>query len=90
MPRGGYREGAGRKKEYNEPVKKILLGLPESVLRQLDEYATNHDLSRPKAGAQLLGQAEVASPPEPQQADTANMLSELKNLKQQLTRKPGS
>ena len=90
MPRGGYREGAGRKKEYNEPVKKILLGLPESVLRQLDEYATNHDLSRPKAVAQLLGQAEVASPPEPQQADTSKMLSELKNLKQQLTRKPGS
>jgi len=47
-------------------------------------------LSRPKAVAQLLGQAEVASPPEPQQADTSNMLSELKNLKQQLTRKPGS
>ena len=90
MPRGGYREGAGRKKEYNEPVKKILLGLPESVLRQLAEYATNHDLSRPKAVAQLLGQAEFASPPEPQQADTSNMLSELKNLKQQLTRKPGS
>ena len=90
MPRGGYREGAGRKKEYNEPVKKILLGLPESVLSQLDEYATNHDLARPKAVAQLLGQAEVASPPEPQQADTSNMLSELKNLKQQLTRKPGS
>ena len=90
MPRGGYREGAGRKKEYNEPVKKILLGLPESVLRQLDEYAINHDLSRPKAVAQLLGQAEVASPPEPQQADTSNMLSELKNLKQQLARKPGS
>ena len=90
MPRGGYREGAGRKKEYNEPVKKILLGLPESVLRQLDEYATNHDLSRHKAVAQLLGQAEIASPPEPQQADTSNMLSELKNLKQQLTRKPGS
>ncbi len=31
MARGGFREGAGRKKEYNEPVKKILLGLPESV-----------------------------------------------------------
>jgi len=25
MARGGFREGAGRKKEYNEPVKKILI-----------------------------------------------------------------
>jgi len=90
MPRGGYREGAGRKKEYNEPVKKILLGLPESVLRRLDEYTIEHDLSRPKAVAQLLSQAEVAPPPEPQQVDTSKMLSELKNLKQQLTRKSAS
>lgn len=90
MPRGGYREGAGRKKEYNEPIKKILLGLPESVLRRLDEYTIKHDLSRPKAVAQLLSQAEVAPPPEPQQVDTSKMLSELKNLKQQLTRKSAS
>jgi len=95
MPRGGYREGAGRKKEYNEPVKKILLGLPQSVLRRLDEYATEHDLSRPKTVAQLLSLAEAAAPsppPElqPQQADTSKMLSELKNLKQQLTGKPES
>ena len=34
MPRGGFREGAGRKKEYTEPVRKILLGLPESVLQE--------------------------------------------------------
>ena len=44
MARGGFREGAGRKKEYNEPVKKILLGLPESVLQQLDNYATANNL----------------------------------------------
>jgi hypothetical protein len=57
MARGGFREGAGRKKEYNEPVKKILLGLPESVLKQLDSYATAKNLSRPKAVAILVEQA---------------------------------
>ena len=59
MARGGFREGAGRKKEYNEPVKKILLGLPESVLQQLDNYASAKNLSRPKAVAILIEQAMV-------------------------------
>ena len=59
MARGGFREGAGRKKEYNEPVKKILLGLPESVLQQLDSYASAKNLSRPKAIAILIEQAMV-------------------------------
>ena len=59
MARGGFREGAGRKKEYNEPVKKILLGLPESVLKQLDNYASAKNLSRPKAVAILIEQAMV-------------------------------
>ena len=61
MARGGFREGAGRKKEYNEPVKKILLGLPESesVLKQLDTYATAKNLSRPKAIATLVEQASA-------------------------------
>tara|TARA_Y100001970_G_C14224647_1_gene854845 strand:+ start:1283 stop:1537 length:255 start_codon:yes stop_codon:yes gene_type:complete len=59
MARGGYREGAGRKKEYNEPVKKILLGLPESVLKQLDSYASANKLSRPKAIANLVEQASL-------------------------------
>ena len=57
MARGGFREGAGRKKEYNEPVKKILLGLPECVLEQLDNYASAKKLSRPKAVAILVEQA---------------------------------
>ena len=57
MARGGFREGAGRKKEYNEPIKKILLGLPESVLKQLDSYASAKNLSRPKAVAILVEQA---------------------------------
>ena len=60
MARGGFREGAGRKKEYNEPVKKILLGLPESVLQQLDNYASANNLSRPKAVAILVEQAMMA------------------------------
>ena len=49
MSRGGFRQGAGRKKEYTEPVKKILLGLPESVLEELDQFAEKRKLSRPKA-----------------------------------------
>ena len=57
MARGGFREGAGRKKEYNEPVKKILLGLPEAVLKQLDNFASEKKLSRPKAVAILVEQA---------------------------------
>ena len=42
MSRGGFRQGAGRKKEYTEPVKKILLGLPESVLEELWGAAVLH------------------------------------------------
>ena len=57
MARGGFREGAGRKKEYNEPVKQILLGLPESVSKQLDNFASEKKLSRPKAVAILVEQA---------------------------------
>ena len=38
-------------------MKKILLGLPESVLQQLDNYASAKKLSRPKAVAILIEQA---------------------------------
>ena len=62
MARGGYREGAGRKKEYTEPVKKILLGLPKSVLNELDQYAKERQLSRPKAVAELLKIAQEKNP----------------------------
>ena len=62
MARGGYREGAGRKKEYTEPVKKILLGLPKSVLEELDQYAKERQLSRPKAVAELLKIAQGKNP----------------------------
>ncbi|MBF0276921.1 MAG: hypothetical protein HQM13_03985 [SAR324 cluster bacterium] len=54
MARGGYRKGAGRKREYQEPVQKILVGLPQSVLQKLDDFAQQRDLSRPKAIALLL------------------------------------
>ena len=54
MSRGGFRQGAGRKKEYTEPVIKILLGLPESVLEELDQFSEKRKLSRPKAVAELL------------------------------------
>ena len=54
MSRGGYRKGAGRKREYQEPVQKILLGLPKSVLQKLDDFAQQKELSRPKAIALLL------------------------------------
>ena len=33
MARGGFREGAGRKKEYNEPVKKILYPFRQIAIR---------------------------------------------------------
>ena len=62
MARGGYREGAGRKKEYTEPVKKILLGLPKSVLDELDQYAKERQLSRPKAVAELLKIVQEKNP----------------------------
>ena len=82
MPRGGYREGAGRKKEYNEPVKKILLGLPQSVLDQLDQYAAQQNLSRPKAVAALLTQVQTQTTG----TKKAKMLEELKSLKMELRR----
>ncbi len=82
MPRGGYREGAGRKKEYNEPVKKILLGLPQSVLDQLDQYAAQQNLSRPKAVAALLKQVQNQATG----SKKAKMLEELKSLKMELRR----
>ncbi len=82
MPRGGYREGAGRKKEYNEPVKKILLGLPQSVLDQLDQYAAQQNLSRPKAVAALLKQVQNQTTG----TKKAKMLEELKSLKMELRR----
>ncbi len=60
MSRGGYRKGSGRKKEYKEPVKKVLIGLPQSSLDELDEYAAERDLSRPKAIVDLLNQAHLS------------------------------
>ena len=80
MARGGYRQGAGRKKEYTEPVKKILLGLPESVLGQLDKYASVKNLSRPKAVADLLQQVQ-------RQNSRKIVLDELKSLKTDLNKK---
>ena len=62
MSRGGFRQGAGRKKEYTEPVKKILLGLPESVVDELDQFAVNRKLSRRKAVAELLKLAQEKPP----------------------------
>ncbi len=48
-----------------EPVQKVLLGLPKSVLNQLDEFAQEHTISRPKAIALLLNkmQSPVFQPP---------------------------
>ena len=88
MPRGGFREGAGRKKEYTEPVRKILLGLPESVLQELDQYADQRDLSRPKAIAALLKQ--INRPEEPARQKTQNkvVLQELKLLREKLKKSP--
>ncbi len=81
MARGGYRKGAGRKKEYTEPVKKILLGLPESVLEDLDRFAAQQKLSRPKAVALLLNQVQG----KPAQPDIRNrVLDELKVLRQEI------
>ena len=85
MPRGGYRKGAGRKKEYLEPVIKILIGLPESVLFQLDEYAQHNALSRPKAIAKLLGQlSNKQSAPKSNTYKKSKVLEELKALKKDL------
>ncbi len=68
MPRGGYRKGAGRKREYQESVQKILLGLPQSVLQKLDDFARQQALSRPKAIALLL---EPISLQETEELETA-------------------
>lgn len=75
MPRGGFREGAGRKKEYTEPVRKILLGLPESVLQELDQYANQRNLSRPKAIAALLKQIHRSEEPARQKNTTQSCLA---------------
>jgi hypothetical protein len=71
--RGGKRAGAGRKSEYQEPIQKVLVGLPESVLLALDEYGQKHDLSRPKAIAKLLQIVKSYQ-------DKENMLDTLKEL----------
>lgn len=89
MSRGGYRKGAGRKREYQEPVQKILLGLPQSVLQKLDDYAQEHNLSRPKAIALLLEQMTGKPVPEKPMPETKpahrqELLSELKALKESL------
>ena len=84
MPRGGYRKGAGRKREYQEPVQKILLGLPQSVLQKLDDYAHNHDLSRPKAIARLLEHYQEAPATEIKDEQKQSLLDELKALKESL------
>ena len=84
MPRGGFREGAGRKKEYTEPVRKILLGLPESVLQELDQYANQRNLSRSKAIAALLKQTHRPEEPARQKTQHKIVLQELKSLREQL------
>lgn len=85
MSRGGFRKGAGRKKEYQEPVQKILIGLPQSVLEKLDAYAKRHDLSRPKAIALLLESVPGDSRPK-KQTDRKQLLNELRALKDSLNR----
>ena len=82
MPRGGKREGAGRKPEYNEPVRPILLKLPESALQQLDEYAQSHGLSRPKAIMKMLD--GIAQPKKGNQKKTKKLLAELQELRESL------
>ena len=81
MARGGYREGAGRKKEYTEPVKKILLGLPKSVLDELDQYAKERQLSRPKAVAELL---KIAQEKNPELNLRSMVVKELRDLQKEI------
>lgn len=87
MPRGGYRKGAGRKKEYKEPVIKVLIGLPKSKLQQLDDFAERHNLSRPKAIIALLdhlkGQSTVLEA-KTRISKESELIDELKALKKQL------
>ena len=81
MARGGYRAGAGRKKEYTEPVKKILLGLPKSVLDELDQYAKERQLSRPKAVAELL---KIAQEKNPELNLRSMLVKELRDLQKEI------
>ena len=81
MARGGYREGAGRKKEYTEPVKKILLGLPKSVLDELDQFAKERQLSRPKAVAELL---KIAQEKNPELNLRSMVVKELRDLQKEI------
>ena len=81
MARGGYRKGAGRKKEYTEPVKKILLGLPKSVLDELDQYAKEHQLSRPKAVAELL---KIVQEKNPELNLRSMVVKELRDLQKEI------
>ena len=81
MARGGYREGAGRKKEYTESVKKILLGLPKSVLDELDQYAKERQLSRPKAVAELL---KIAQEKNPELNLRSMVVKELRDLQKEI------
>ena len=81
MARGGFRQGAGRKKEYTEPVKKILLGLPKSVLEELDQFADQLKLSRPKAVAKLL---EVVQDNSPKINLRTLVVEELRELQQEV------
>ena len=81
MARGGYREGAGRKKEYTEPVKKILLGLPKSVLDELDQYAKERQLSRPKAVAELL---KIVHEKNPELNLRSMVVKELRDLQKEI------
>ena len=81
MARGGYREGAGRKKEYTEPVKKILLGLPKSVLDELDQYGKERQLSRPKAVAELL---KIAKEKNPELNLRSMVVKELRDLQKEI------
>ncbi len=84
MSRGGFRKGAGRKREYQEPVQKILLGLPQSVLQKLDDYAQIHGLSRPKAIARLLEQLREQPATGIKENQKQTFLDELKALKESL------
>ena len=79
MSRGGFRQGAGRKKEYTEPVKKILLGLPVSVLKELDQFAEKRKLSRPKAVAELLKLVQEKPPSVQLKSVLMDELLELQN-----------
>jgi len=83
MSRGGARKGAGRKPEYHEPIVKFLVGLPESVMQQLDDYAAQHKLSRPKAIALLLQQVQNQHGTI-QDYPTTQLLQELKLLKAEI------